>query len=49
MNDSTRLAYAEQLRQNIETVKRWKNKKPDRVLQKLIDGLLRLIEKYGGK
>jgi hypothetical protein len=49
MNDSTRLPYFEQLRSNIETVKRWKGKKPDTVLQSLIVGLLRLIAKYGGK
>ena len=46
MNDFTRLPYVDQLRANIETVKRWKGKKPDSVLQRLIEGLQRLIEKY---
>ena len=48
MNNSTRLPFNELLRQNIETVKSWKNKKPERVLQRLIDGLLRLMDKYHG-
>ena len=47
--NSNRLPYVEQLRRNIETVKRWKGKKPEKVLQRLIEGLRRLIEKYGGK
>jgi hypothetical protein len=46
MNDSTRLPFVEQLRRNIETVKRWRGKKPEEVLQRLIAGLRRLIEKY---
>ena len=46
MNNSTRLPYVEELRRNIETVKRWKGKKPDAALYALIVGLQRLIEKY---
>lgn len=49
MNNSNRLPYVEQLRRNIETVKRWEGKKPDSVLRALISGLQRLIEKYTGK
>ncbi len=48
MNDSTRLPYVEQLRRNIETVEGWKGKKPESVLQRLIEGLRRLIDKYSG-
>ena len=49
MKDYKRLPYVEQLRANIETVKRWKGRKPDSVLRALIEGLQRLIEKYKGK
>lgn len=49
MKNYKRLPYVEQLRRNIETVKRWKGKKPEDVLHRVIEGLHRLIEKYGGK
>ncbi|MCC7119893.1 MAG: hypothetical protein IT310_15315 [Anaerolineales bacterium] len=49
MNDYIRLPYAEQLRRNIKTVKRWKGKKPESILYGLIEGLQRLTEKYSFK